>query len=68
MGNLNYNKLLTASSQQVYEDCAVHIKIAAEGGGYWLTFGCEIPRDLPIENLRAILGATKTIGKYPINK
>ena len=68
MGNLNYNKLLTASSQQVYEDCAAHIKIAAEGGGYWLAFGCEIPCDLPIENLRAILRATKTVGKYPIKK
>ncbi len=68
MGNLNYNKLLTASPQQVYEDCATHIKIAAQGGGYWLAFGCEIPRDLPIQNLRAILRATKTVGKYSFNK
>ena len=68
MGNLNYNKLLTASPQQVYEDCAAHIKIASKGGGYWLAFGCEIPRDLPIQNLRAILRATKTIGKYSYNK
>jgi len=68
MGNLNYNKLLTANPQQVYEDCVKHIKIAAQGGGYWLAFGCEIPRDLPVENLRAILRATKTVGKYPIIK
>ncbi len=68
MGNLNYNKLLTASPQQVYEDCATHIKIAAQGGGYWLAFGCEIPRDLPIQNLRAILRATKTVAKYSFNK
>jgi len=68
MGNLNYNKLLTASSHQVYEDCVKHIKIAAQGGGYWLDFGCEIPLDLPVENLRAILRATKTAGKYPIIK
>lgn len=67
MGNLNYNKLLTVEPHQVYEDCVKHIKTAAEGGGYWLAFGCEIPRDLPVENLRAILRATRTAGKYPIN-
>jgi len=39
---------------------------ADKGGGYWLAFGCEIPRDLPLENLRAILRASKTAGKYPI--
>jgi MtaA/CmuA family methyltransferase len=67
MGNLNYNKLLSANSQEVYKDCIEHIKIAASDGGYWLAFGCEIPRDLPIENLRSILRAIKTVGKYPIN-
>lgn len=66
MGNLDYNKLLTAKSQRVYEDCAQHIKLAAKGGGYWLAFGCEIPRDLPMENIKTILRATKTVGKYPI--
>ena len=68
MGNLNYNKILSITPQQVYEDCTKHIRIAAQEGGYWLAFGCEIPRDLPLENLRAILRATKTAGKYPIQK
>ncbi|MFX1463944.1 MAG: uroporphyrinogen decarboxylase family protein [Promethearchaeota archaeon] len=66
MGNLDYNKLLTVNAQQVYKDCNQHIKTAAKGGGYWLAFGCEIPRDLPLENLRTILRATKTVGRYPI--
>jgi len=68
MGNLNYNKLINSTPQQVYDDCSEHIKIAGEGGGYWLAFGCEIPRDMPIQNIRAILRAAKTIGKYPIQK
>jgi len=68
MGNLNYNKLMEASPQQVYDDCTEHIRIAAKGGGFWLAFGCEIPRDLSIENMRAILRATKTSGKYPIQE
>ena len=62
----NYSKLMTATPKAVYEDCAEHIKIAGKGGGYWLAFGCEIPRDMPPETMRAILRATKTVGKYPI--
>lgn len=68
MGNLNYNKLTKADPKQVYEDCLRHINIAAEGGGYWLAFGCEIPRELPLENMRTIMRAAKTVGKYPIQK
>lgn len=68
MGNLNYNKIVNAKPEKVYQDCAEHIRIAAKGGGYWLAFGCEIPRDLPPENIRAILRAAKTVGKYPIKE
>jgi len=64
MGNLNYNRLLNASPQEVYESCARHIRIAKENGGYWLAFGCEIPRDMSIENIQAMIRAAKTIGKY----
>jgi len=68
MGNLNYNKHINSSPKQVFDDCAKHIKIAGEDGGYWLAFGCEIPRDLPPDNIRAVLRATRTVGKYPIQK
>lgn len=67
MGNLNYNKLKQATQKQVYEDCTKHINVAAEGGGYWLAFGCEIPRDLPVNNMRSIMRVIKTSAKYPIN-
>ncbi len=68
MGNLNYNTLINASSKQMYEDCAEHIKIAGQGGGYWLAFGCEIPRNMPPENIRTMIRAAKTVGKYPIKE
>jgi uroporphyrinogen decarboxylase len=68
MGNLNYNKLINANPKQMFDDCAKHIEIAGEGGGYWLAFGCEIPRDMPPENIRAMMRAAKTVGKYPIQK
>ena len=66
MGNLDYNKLTNIDTQGVYEDCKEHINTAAKGGGYWLAFGCEIPRELPIENMRTIMRAVKKAGKYPI--
>jgi uroporphyrinogen-III decarboxylase len=66
MGNLNYNELSKANPQEVYKMCSESINLAAQGGGYWLAFGCEIPRELPIENMRTIMRATKTVGKYSI--
>jgi len=59
MGNLDYNKLTYSNPNQVYEDCFKHISIASQGGGYWLAFGCEIPKELPLNNMRAIMRATK---------
>ncbi len=66
MGNLNYNKLLIVNTKDVYIDCSKKIITTGKGGGYWLAFGCEIPRDMPPEHIEAMLRATKTIGKYPI--
>jgi len=66
MGNLDYNKLTVADPKQVSDDCIKRLKIAAEGGGYWLAFGCEIPRELPVDNMKAIMRTLKTSGKYPI--
>jgi len=66
MGNLNYNKHTVADTKQVSDDCIKKLRIAAEGGGYWLAFGCEIPRELPINNMKAIMRTLKTSGKYPI--
>jgi MtaA/CmuA family methyltransferase len=66
MGNLNYNKHTVADTKQVSDDCIKKLRIAAEGGGYWLAFGCEIPRELPINNMKSIMRTLKTSGKYPI--
>ena len=66
MGNLNYNHLTKADSREVFLTCSKSINSAAKGGGYWLAFGCEIPRELPVDNMRTIMRAARTIGKYPI--
>jgi MtaA/CmuA family methyltransferase len=67
MGNLDYNKLTNANAAQVFDNCKNHIDIASEGGGYWLAFGCEIPRELPYENMRAIMRATRSSTKLSSN-
>ncbi|MFB0563815.1 MAG: uroporphyrinogen decarboxylase family protein [Candidatus Lokiarchaeia archaeon] len=68
MGNLNYNKLINATPDEMYADCADSIYAAGPGGGYWLAFGCEIPRDMPYKNIQMMVRAAKSAGRYPIQK
>lgn len=41
---------------------------AAPGGGFWLSGGCEIPRDMPYGNMRAMLRSLQEYGRYPIGR
>ena len=67
MGNLDCNRLLHLGSEKdVVKACRKAIEQAAAGGGYWLSGGCEIPRDMPYENMRAMLSAIKEYGRYPL--
>jgi len=67
MGNLDCNRLLHLGSvKQVEKACKKAIQEAAPGGGFWLSGGCEIPRDMPYENMQAMLRAVRTYGRYPI--
>jgi len=67
MGNLDCNRLLHMGSEKdVLRACKKAIEQAGPGGGFWLSGGCEIPRDMPYENMRAMLRAVKEYGRYPI--
>jgi uroporphyrinogen decarboxylase len=67
MGNLDCNRLLhLGSAEEVEKACKKAIQQAGPGGGFWLSGGCEIPRDMPYENMRAMLRAVQTYGRYPI--
>ncbi len=69
MGNLDCNRLLHLGSvKDVEKACRKAIEQAAAGGGYWLSGGCEIPRDMPYENMRAMLSAIKEYGRYPLKR
>ncbi|UCD58211.1 MAG: cobalamin-dependent protein, partial [Candidatus Hydrogenedentota bacterium] len=60
MGNLDCNRLLHLGSvKDVEKACRKAIEHAGPGGGFWLSGGCEIPRDMPFDNMKAMLGAIK---------
>jgi uroporphyrinogen decarboxylase len=69
MGNLDCNRMLhLGTSKDVEDACKIAIEAAGKGGGYWLSGGCEIPRDMPDENMHAMLRAIKKYGTYPLRE
>lgn len=69
MGNLDCNRLLHLGSPQEVEDaCRRAIMAAGKGGGFWLSGGCEIPRDMPDANMHAMLRAVERYGRYPLEQ
>lgn len=67
MGNLDCNRLLhLGSPQEVEEACREAILAAGPGGGFFLSGGCEIPRDMPYENMQAMYRACVNYGTYPL--
>ncbi len=67
MGNLDCNQVLHMGTPEEVEDaCRQAIMDAGAGGGYLLSGGCEIPRDMPYENMQAMLRACLKYGEYPL--
>ena len=66
-GNLNpTGTLLTGKPEDVEREARECIEKAAEGGGFILSSGCEVPLDAPFKNVRAMVLSSKKYGRYPL--
>lgn len=65
LGNLNpTGYLLQGKPEDVVREARETIEMAASGGGFILSSGCEIPLNAPIKNVKAMVEASKKYGAY----
>lgn len=53
---------LTGTPQEVIEEARACIEAWGEGGGYILTLGCDFPKNVPIENVMALMSLKEEVG------
>ncbi len=64
MGNVDTAVLLRGKPRDVELKTRECIKKAADGGGFILSSGCEVPLNTPMDNLKAMVKAAKKHGAY----
>ena len=58
--------LLRGTPDDVEKESAGCIRAAGDGGGFILSADCVVPRDTPLENVRAMVRAAERYGSYPL--
>lgn len=56
--------LVTATPEEVTEECIKEINTFKAGGGFILSTGCEYPANTSLSNAKAIVEAAKKYGQY----
>jgi uroporphyrinogen decarboxylase len=64
MGNIDTSLLRSGKIEEIDLEVKKCIEKAAINGGYILSSGCEVPIDTPIENIKALVSASKKYGRY----
>lgn len=68
MGNVkSVFTLLQKTPEDVAKETLECLKQGAPGGRYILSADCEVPRDTPVENVRAMADIREKYGDYPLN-
>ncbi len=64
-GNVNtFETMLRGTVEDVKREAKWCIDVAAEGGGFVLATGDQVPRDTPDENIFALVETAERYGKY----
>ncbi len=64
-GNIEPSGMLfQGTAEEVRDACRRAIEQGKPGSRFILSSGCEVPRDTPVENLRAMVEAAKEFGSY----
>ena len=67
MGNVNVvQTMLQSSPDDVEREVRDCMNSTAPGGRYLLSGNCFLPRDVPVENVRALFDAGRKYGGYPL--
>lgn len=64
MGNIDTSLLRSGKVEEIDLEAKKCIEKAAMNGKYILSSGCEVPIDTPIENIKALVSASKKYGIY----
>ena len=64
IGNASTEMFLGGTKEQIEEAVKEGIATAAEGNGYILCSGCQVPELAPLENVHSFLDAAHTYGRY----
>lgn len=64
IGHIPPEWLITATKEEIEEECRKEIEINKKDGGFILATGCEFPSGLEIEKAKIIVEACKKYGKY----
>jgi uroporphyrinogen decarboxylase len=67
MGNVNVvQTMLQSGRDEVFQEARRCIESTAASGRFILSGNCFLPRDVPVENVRALFEAGQQFGRYPL--
>lgn len=64
IGNISPTWLITASTQEIEEECRKVIDAFKKGGGFILATGCEYPANAPFDAAETMIGMVLEYGSY----
>jgi uroporphyrinogen decarboxylase len=64
IGHVSPQWVVTATPEEVREECIKQMNIHKKNGGFMLATGCEYPANASLENAKVMVDVAKNYGKY----